>query len=353
MKQNKKVLKYFLKLVTISSPSGQEQKIATYLLKWLKNHQFSTKTDDSGSIIGIHKGTKPSIMFCAHMDTVNPCQNIKPVIQNNNITSDGTSILGADNKASLASILTAVENYYKNNGQNSIELLFTVKEETGGGVENFPKKWIKSKTCYIFDCAKPLGKIIIKSPHIINFQLQLKGKSAHSSKPKNGRNSLLSAIKLVEKINMLNDSKTLINIGVLNSGIAVNSIPEFSIIKGEIRSFDKNNFYKKIYQIKSISKNISLKNKIKSKLIFDAYGPGYSYNPNNKIIQNMVKIYKNIGTKASFIYDYGISDTNYLIKKGIATINMTDGVQNSHTTKESVSINNLEKLTKIISEILR
>ena len=125
-----KLVNLFIKLVKIDSPSGQEEKVALFLKKWLDKNKFKWKQDSLGSIIATDPNhQEKKFLLCAHMDTVEPGCGIKPVIKNGNIQSNGKTILGADNKASVSAILCAVERYktiYKK--LPPIELLFTVKE---------------------------------------------------------------------------------------------------------------------------------------------------------------------------------------------------------------------------------
>jgi len=134
--------------------------------KILKKNNFIFKIDKVGNIYANNNAPGQPILLCAYMDTVQPGENIKPIIQNGIIKSSGDTILGADNKAALTAILSALESIKLN---RPIELIFSVKEETGGGIEFFPFSWIKSKEGLIFDSANLLGGIILRSPFIINF----------------------------------------------------------------------------------------------------------------------------------------------------------------------------------------
>jgi len=344
------ITQLFTKLVSISSPSGKEGEISVYLQSWLKAQQFEFKIDSVGNIYASNNKPGIPLLLCAHMDTVQPGENIKPIIENGIIKSDGKTILGADNKAALAAIMTAVE---KNNDKN-IELLFTVKEETGGGVEHFPFKWVKSKKALIFDSAKPLGGIILRSPYIYNFNVTLTGKAAHASLPDKGLNALLPAIQALKqiKIGSYDNNETTINVGLIKGGTGMNTIPDKVTISGEVRSYDKKLFNKHLENIKNIFEKETKKTKVKLEFALDGYCAGYTHIKDDVFIKQIDDVYKNVGLHTKY-YEYsGISDANVLVENGIKAVNLTDGTENAHTTNEKITVKNLIKLEEVVKNCL-
>lgn len=352
-----KIVDTFTMIVKIDSVSGNEKTMATYLKKWLDNIGFEWKTDKLGSIIARVKGqNNPVLLLSSHMDTVEPGNNINPIVKNNYIQSDGKTILGADNKASISAIICAVEEYKgKNNKLPNIELLFSVKEETGGGLEFFPFEWIKSKVGLAFDYARPFGRIVLSSPYIYNFKATFMGKPAHSSRPEEGINSILPAVKFINKIEVgrLDDGETTVNIGLVNSGTGINTIPSETIVQGEIRSLNKKKFDDRLDELNNYIKNIKAEYPdIKIELKLDGYCSGYNHKENDPFILKIISIYKKLGIKTPFDKSTGISDANPLVGAGIKVVNLADSVEYPHTTKERISIKNLEKLKEIISAFL-
>lgn len=346
-KETTVLINYFTELVKIDSPSGEEKEIGEYLKKWLSKNKFSFNQDKVGNILAQKKSTGVPILFCAHMDTVDPGRGIKPVIKNDNIQSSGDTILGADNKVAIAAIMTAIEEY---SGSRSLEILFTVEEETIGGIAQVDFKKIKSKYGVIFDLAKPIGEIVVAASYIINFHLEFKGISSHSSRPKEGVNALFPAVDFVEEIKKFFSlqNETIVNIGKLQSGSVVNAVPGFSVIDGEIRSFDKKDFDIKIAKIKELAGQVAKQYEVKSKIIFDGYCSGYEVSKNDTFVKKIENCLNLLGHKTSFVKTYGISDSNALINAGIKVINLSDGVNNAHTTEENVKISSIVELKKVI-----
>ena len=121
---SERLINTFLDLVKINSVSKDEKSLALELKSRLEKMGFETYIDDADKIrfqhwksysqTERHKNVPP-IMLSAHMDTVNPGYNIKPQIIDGVIRSDGTTILGADDKAGIAAILEAVTYIIENN----------------------------------------------------------------------------------------------------------------------------------------------------------------------------------------------------------------------------------------------
>lgn len=133
----------FLELVTIPGPSRSERKVADKIKSELAEMGLSAYEDNAGQkirgnsgnlIVNIEGNVKgaPSLLFAAHMDTVPKAVGVKPQIKDGYITSDGTTALGADNRAGCAEILEAVREVREQNlPHGDLQLIFSVAEEEG------------------------------------------------------------------------------------------------------------------------------------------------------------------------------------------------------------------------------
>ena len=336
----------FLTLVKIDSPSGQEEKMSRYLKTWLVKNKFKVKIDSVGNIYAENGKRGTPLLLCAHMDTVEPGKNIKPVIKSGTVKSDGSTILGADNKAAIAAIMVAAE---QNNTCN-LEIIFSVKEETGGGLEYFPFELIKSKHALVFDSANPLGGIVMGSPYICNFTVEIQGKAAHSSTPQKGINAFVPAFRGLSAVptGILDGGETTVNIGKIIGGNGINTIPDYVKVDGEIRSYNKIYFETRLENIKNIFHNACIQIGAKSKFTTEGYCDGYSHKKKSPFILKIAIIYTARGLTTQFYDHSGISDANPLNTHGIVAVNLTDGVKNPHTTNEEVAIKDLEMLSRIV-----
>ena len=166
-----RLLKTFLQLVQIDSESGHERAVADYLVTRLDNLGMSYEIDDVGKVIGSDTGNiisrmegdlPGSIALSAHMDTVVPGNGVKPIIENGIIKSDGTTILGADDKSGIAVILETLE-YYKDKPHPTIEAVLDVQEELGlRGASHMQMDKVKSDFTVVLDTNGRNPKQLIK-----------------------------------------------------------------------------------------------------------------------------------------------------------------------------------------------
>src|SRR5699024_9415618 len=138
-----RLIEQFVTLVQTDSESKDEAKIAALLKEMFEDLGVIVKEDKAkektghgaNNLICTLKGTNKNIapfFLSAHMDTVKPGKNVKPQIKDNYITSDGTTILGADDKAGIAVMLELIH-YLKEHEMEhgDIQFIITVGEESG------------------------------------------------------------------------------------------------------------------------------------------------------------------------------------------------------------------------------
>lgn len=133
----------FLELVTIAGPSRRERQVADKIKSELAEMGLSAFEDDAGQQIRGNSGNlivnvkgnvegAPTLLFAAHMDTVPKAVGVKPQIKDGYIVTDGTTALGADNRAGCAEILEAVREVREQNlPHGDLQLVFSVAEEEG------------------------------------------------------------------------------------------------------------------------------------------------------------------------------------------------------------------------------
>ena len=128
-----RIVKTFLELVAIDSPSGDEDAIAAELERRLRTLGLEASQDAHGNVLGRRAGTGEAILLSAHMDTVEPGRGITPIFDGDDIIrTDGTTILGADNKAGCAVILEVIQSVIDDGAPTRpIEVAISRGEEIG------------------------------------------------------------------------------------------------------------------------------------------------------------------------------------------------------------------------------
>ena len=193
-----RLVSQFKKMVEFDSETYQEREIADYLTGELKQLGFEVWEDDAGyrlkeklpeygtaaptgNLYGFLKGTLnyAPILLSAHMDTVKPGKAKKAVEdEQGRITSEGDTVLGADDLSGIAAILEAVRVVKENNLPHpDIEVLFPVAEENyGKGSQLIDYSKIKSKQAYVLDLSGEIGLAATAAPTLLSFKIKVKGK---------------------------------------------------------------------------------------------------------------------------------------------------------------------------------
>jgi tripeptide aminopeptidase len=343
----------FFDLVKIDSPTGNEKKVSDFVYKKLKAISNNVYVDKHWNVYAFFQGTGTPIAFSAHFDTVEPGRGIKPLVRKGYAVSDGKTILGADNKAALASLLRIASVLSKNKQHRPVELLLTVGEEKDSrGAMRFDYSKLKSAECLCFDSSnQPMGTIIIGSPAYETVDIHIIGRNAHASKPELGINALASAGTFINGVKMgFFDDITAFNLGIVNGGNVRNTIIGEITLLGEIRGFTESGITSCKKHILSSLKKSSKKHGTKYKISFRRETPPYLLDRESagKLIGYVERCMVAEGMKPSLKRIWGISDSNTFNSKGILSLNISNGVQNAHTQRERIKISDIERINELM-----
>ncbi len=348
----------FMNLVRIDSPTGEELEITDYLLSLLTENGLvdSAQKDAFGNIYARLEGGGESIFFTDHLDTVEPGRGVEPIIRGGYITASGDTILGADDKSSVASLIEMLWVFKETDiPHRPLEFIFTISEEVGNlGAINFDYSLLTAKKGYCFDCSWPLGTLVTASPFYERFTVNLEGKTAHASRPDLGHSTLpvLADILSTLKLGII-DSETIANIGVLKGGFVRNAIPGEMRIEGEIRSFREEKIIKTAHDIRQKIAYISETHNIKYAFEFVRENPGYKLDPKELETQiaELNPVMNKLKIPLNPVEIWSVSDTNIFAGKGLSCMNLGSGREFAHTKKERIKIKTLEMLTQVIIEL--
>ncbi|HWV47184.1 MAG TPA: M20/M25/M40 family metallo-hydrolase, partial [Nitrospira sp.] len=263
------LLQTFLEMVRIDSPSGEEEAMRDYLIARVSEKGLQYQVDDGGNLIVEVPGHQAShegiLVLSGHMDVVPPCHNIQPMVEEIDgdrlISSDNTTVLGADDKSGLAPILEAV--FYSMEHQlprPNIRLIFTTREETAlAGAKELNDDSLKANFAVTLDHTGKQGVIINQAPTYIEFEIECKGKSVHAGiMPEQGVNAIVFAGKVIEKLHLGRiDELTTCNIGFLTGGKATNIVPDLAVLRGELRGHQSATLQKELAHIEVVLAEVS------------------------------------------------------------------------------------------------
>ncbi len=353
---NNSSIKLLLELVKIDSVTGQEECLAIFIENLLKRKKINCLRDKKNNIIVKVDGVGEPLFLCAHLDTVEPGKGIKPIVSGDKITSDGSTILGADNKVGVAVLLDVILRIHeKKLSTRPLEIVLTTSEESGSyGALALDYKNLNAKEGYVLDFSAPVGHIVIASPFYDRFDIVVLGKGAHASKPEEGINALTILQNSLAKIPVGKVSKkTFINIGVVEGGSVRNAVPEKICIKGEVRSFSEEEQNNYISDIKKAFEQSSEQLGGEVEMEFVRENGGYEYSKNDPFIKKTADTMKKLGFSVDYVWHGGVSDGNVLTDQGIKVLNLGDGTKFAHTVREEASISEMGKLNSFILEIIK
>ncbi len=364
----------FKYLVEIDSVSREEGEFAKEIKKVLESMGAKTFVDsagkktgsDTGNLVAKFKGnvSAPPLLINAHMDTVQPGKGIKAVLKNGIFTSDGSTILGADDKSAIAIILETLRVLKENELQyGPIDLVLTICEEIGLlGAKHFDSSLIDAKFGYALD-ATDVNGIIVRAPAANRLEFKMHGKDSHAgAAPEKGINAILLASKAIAGLEIGRiDRETTCNIGIIEGGIATNIVPNLVTVKGEVRSHDKDKLAKVTDDIVSSFKDV-VENfrKIDSKdnlpsleVSIEKDFPSTDIPEDHHVVAMAVKAGKNLGRKIVCKTSGGGADANMFFETGIITGVLGTGMRDMHTVREHVKLDDMVKATELLIEIIK
>ena len=243
MVNEKRLTDTFIALTAIDAESGDEAAMRAHLTRALARLGIAAEADAAGNLFARLPGTRAgeALLFSAHMDTVRPGKGKRAVVHpDGRITSDGMTILGADDAAGLTAILEALTVIREKGLRHpDIELLFTVEEEAYGvGSAQFDYSRFRAKTAYVLDLTGPVGTAAAAAPTLLALDVTVRGRAAHAGfAPENGVNALSIAAAALSKLKTGRvEADTTVNFGTVEGGTGQNIVPARVRITGEVRS---------------------------------------------------------------------------------------------------------------------
>jgi len=283
---------------------------------------------------------------------------LKNYIGDTIITSDGTTLLGADDKAGITEILTAIEYLINNNDikHGEIKIAFTPDEEIGAGVDYFDCNSFKCDFAYTIDGGE-LGELNYENFNASNVKIEIKGKSVH---PGSAKGIMINAGRIASEIVASIPENETPEVTEKYEGfyhlIKMKCTIEKSELEFIIRDFDKENLQKRKYFLTDIVKNINkkYKNEIAKINIKDEYENMFSVISKNKhIIERAEKAIKEAGITPKIVPIRGGTDGARLSFMGIPCPNLFTGGHNFHGCYELISVNSMEKAVQTIINLVR
>lgn len=362
-----RLVEEFFELVQIDSETKHEEIIAPILVEKLEAMGFDVVQDDAhtrnghgaGNLIATLPGTLEvePIYFTVHMDTVMPGIGIKPEIREDGyIYSDGTTILGADDKAGMAALFEMARRLKEQKIEHgTIQFIITAGEESGlVGAKELDPSLILAKYGFAVDSDGKVGGIVIAAPFQAKIKVKIIGKTAHAGvAPEKGISAITVASKAIAKMKLGRlDEETTANIGRFEGGKATNIVCDEVHILAEARSINEEKLNAQTAHMKEtfeqVARNMGARAEVEIQLMY----PGFHVTENDKVVQVAIAAAGQIDRTPKLGISGGGSDANIIAGFGIPTVNLSVGYEDIHTTNERMPVEELEKLADYLVAIV-
>jgi tripeptide aminopeptidase len=356
--ERERLLADFVRYCEIESPSGQERKIADALTEDLRGLGLEVDEDDAGNLLAAIDGPEgaPTVLLCAHMDTVPLDGPVEVVSDNGLLTNRHEAILGADNKAAVATIMGAVRRIIRQGKPAAgVELLFTTGEELAlEGAKAFDKSRLRSDFGYVFDHASPIGEIVLASPTYYSLEARFKGKAAHAGiRPEAGHNAIAAASRAIAAMRIGRiDSDTTANVGRIEGGTAANVVAERCYVQLETRSLDDTRAGETVSEMVDAIAEAASDAECDVETSVERLFQSYRLPRTAPAIEVAAAALRDSDIEPVYITTGGGSDANVFIQAGLPVVNLANGTEGNHQPDESVTVEALETMLDVTIAIV-
>lgn len=356
-----RTVQVMLDLLAIDSPSGHEELARTDLEKRLSNLGACVAVDAKGNLIGRFSATaghehQSPVLLCCHMDTVPTAAKVRPQLADGVLRSDGTTALGADDKAGIAAVLTSLELLREQDlPHGPITVLFTVEEETGlEGIKAADPAWIgEVGRGYVLDASGQVGTAIISAPSKSDAKIVFHGKAAHAGfAPEQGVSAIMLAARAIDRMKLLRiDEQTTANIGTICGGEVTNIVCDRCEVTLEVRSSTRERVNRHMAHIEFCC--IKAVNDFGGSYEFlpiELY-PGYAFDESSEELSIFKAACERIDLPFRTAVTGGGSDTNIMRGFGLPVITLGIGYEGAHTLSEAIKVEQLGQLVRLVIEL--
>jgi len=394
------ILERFFKYISIDTtsdpsksdtPSTKGQiELAKLLVEELKkiNADMIHYDDKHCYIYALIKGNEnlPKIGFISHLDTSDGAKgkNINPniiynydgseVTLSNNlklspdvypdlknhigktlITTDGTTLLGSDDKAGIAEIMNMLQHFYNSTEEHGdILVCFTPDEEIGLGTLHFDRNYFNPDFAFTVD-GSDLGEFSYENFNAATAIINIKGVSTHCGSAKG---IMINAGRIATLINSLLPYEIPENTSDYQGFFHLEQIKgnvDSASMEYLIRDFDKNNFENRKKQLSIIVERLNKEyNNCIELTIKDTYYNMYEViNLEKDLIKNTLDAISELEISPKVIPIRGGTDGTQISFEGIPCPNLGTGGHNFHSVYEYICLEDMEKASEILISIVK
>ena len=362
-----RLVSLFKELCLINAPALEERLCVDYVKRYLLDAGIQHFEDNAGEIIGGNAGNviatvagnkvgAPRIYLSAHFDTVEPTKGLQIIEEEGVLKSDGTTILGADDKGGMAPIIEAIRMLRETKAEHGdVVLLLSVAEEIGlKGADALKIEDLNLDFGYVLDTGPPVGSFVTRTATHDKIDFVITGKPAHAGKdPENGINAISVMADAVSRMKIGRiGPETTSNLGLVHGGTAVNVVCPYVQLRGEARSTDVAELDKQIDHMITCMNEAAEKWGAKVDIKHDRHYGAYHIPADAKVVEVAQRASRSLGLNPELRTTLGGSDANVYNQKGVPSIVVATGMEKIHTHEERISIDSLVKTAALIYAIV-
>jgi tripeptide aminopeptidase len=362
------VLDLFVDLAAMKSPPGEERLVADRVALYLRELGLEVDEDGAGAIVDATAGNlycrlEPTdggaggvaggvpIFFCAHLDTVPPDGEIEPVVEDGTVRNAAGTILGADNKSAVAAMLDATRRVVEEGRSHAgLELVFTPKEEVGlFGAAAFDHSRLAAKVGYVYDQAAPIGEVILGAPYSQSMEVRFHGRASHSGMyPEEGRSAIAAAARAIADLRLGRvDEDSTANVGLIEGGTAGNIVPEWCTFVAEVRSHDERKLADLVQEMLDAIAFAAGVEECEVETHVKKTYRGYRFRRDDLAVRLAVEALRRRSHEPTYALSGGAADANVFNERGLACVNLANGMTAIHTPDESIAVADLEEMVEV------
>jgi tripeptide aminopeptidase len=376
MIQRERMVDTLIDLVKIDSHSKEELPVAQWLERELKKLGIETHVDDagtrvggnSGNIVARFAGTSPDaqpLLLSAHMDTVPPGKGVKPVRTADRIKTDGTTVLGGDDKSGLAVILEVLRTLKeKAVPHGDLEITFSICEEIGLlGAKNLDFAALRAREAIVLDSGHA-SICTTQGPSADRFEFIVHGLEAHAGlAPENGISAVRIAAEAIAAMPLGRiDPRTTSNVVIVEGGMATNVVPNRCVVRGEARSLDDATLdattaaIRRSFQDAAARATATVDGVLHRGWIEEQSGREYEsmhVPDSDPLVKALLAAATATGKSVTTASIGGGSDANVFNRRGIRAVNFGTGMREVHTVNEWLDLADFYACADVVLEFVR
>ena len=355
----------FVRLCEIESPSRRERTLADAVSAQLRGLGLEVEEDRTGAETGSDAGNllarlpgpegSRTILLCAHLDTVPLAAPVDVACEDGVLRNRNEAILGADNKAAVATILGAARRLVMEGSPVGVELLFTTCEELAlRGAKAFDRGRLRSEFGFVFDHASPVGELILAAPTYYRVEARFLGAAAHAGiRPEAGRNAIAAATRAVASMRLGRlDPDTTANVGRIEGGSAANVVAERCQVELEARSLDDARAGELVGEMVDHLSEAASDAECDVETSVERMFRGCRLQRTSPAVEVAAEALRACAIEPQYVATGGGSDANALIAAGLPMLNVANGTERNHQPDESVTVEALEAMLDVTLAIV-